>query len=81
MLRVANDNLKIVQWNCKSIKAAGRTEELKVLICKDKPHVACISETWLNQDSNPIIITGYKVLRKDRTDRGEGAYFFLLEKI
>ena len=48
MAEVVYKSLKIIQWNCKSVNAPGRTQELKVLIYKEKPHIACISETWLN---------------------------------
>ena len=70
------ENLKIVQWNCKSIHAGSRLQELKIYMYSKKPHIACISETWLNTDSIPINLIGYKVIRKDRPN-GErwGGYY------
>ena len=77
MAEVVYESLKIIQWNCKSVNAPGRTQELKVLIYKEKPHIACISETWLNQ-SKSISAIGYKVIRKDRADAVGGGLLFLI---
>ena len=79
MAEVGYESLKIIQWNCKSVNAPGRTQELKVLIYKEKPHIACISETWLNQ-SKSISAIGYKVIRKDRADGAGGGLLFLIRE-
>ena len=73
------EKLKIIQWNCKSVNATGRLSELKVLVYSKKPHIACISETWLNVH-NSVNIKGYKILRKDRIRDHAGGLMFLVRE-
>ena len=71
--------LKILQWNCKSIKEnIDRRCELICLIYSQQPHIACISETWLTEDTNLPKINGYSTIRKDRTNRGGGGLLMLI---
>ena len=74
------EKLKIIQWNCKSVHAVGRLSELKVLVDTKKPHIACISETWLNENKNPVNIKGYKTFRKDRPRGHAGGLLFLIRE-
>ena len=74
------ENLKIIQWNCKSIHAIGRLSELRVLMDLKKTHIACISETWLNVNKKPVNIKGYKSFRKDRPRGNAGGLMFLIRE-
>ena len=74
------EKLNIIQWNCKSIHAPGRLSELRVLMDSKKPHIACISETWLTVNKNPVNIKGYKTFRKDRPRGHAGGLLFLIRE-
>ena len=74
------EKLHIIQWNCKSIHAPGRLSELRVLMDSKKPHIACISETWLTVNKNPVNIKGYKTFRKDRPRGHAGGLLFLIRE-
>ena len=74
------ENLKIIQWNCKSVHAKGRFSELIVLLYDQMPHIACISETWLHVNSKTVNIKGYKILRKDRVVNNAGGLMFLIRE-
>ena len=76
------ETLNIIQWNCKSVHAVGRLSELRVLIASKKPHIACISETWLNEHKKTVNIKGYKTFRKDRPRQhaGYGGLMFLIRE-
>ena len=74
------ENLKIIQWNCKSVHAKGRYSELRVLMYNQRPHIACISETWLHVNSKPVNIKGYKTFRKDRIVNNSGGLMFLIRE-
>ena len=77
-----HDTLNIIQWNCKSVHAVGRLSELRVLIASKKPHIACISETWLTVHKKTVNIKGYKTFRKDRPRQhaGHGGLMFLIRE-
>lgn len=61
----SNNALKIIQWNCRSIK--DKRTELQIIIDEENPHVIALNETWLNDDE-AYNIHGYKSVRKDRDD-------------
>ena len=71
--------LNVVQWNCRSIKQNPvRREELKMLILKYKPHILCISETWLTKEIKTPEFQGYKnIFRKDRVNKEGGGLLIL----
>ena len=60
--------VNIFQWNCRSIKEnTARRAELKILAYVHKPHLLCISETWLAQGNpTPDLIKYPKLFGKDR---------------
>ena len=77
---VRHNDLKIVQWNCRSIGTPGRAVELDKSLDERKPHIACISETWLKETSKLMDFKGYKIRRKDRPGgRDGGGLFFLIK--
>ena len=45
-----------------------------------KPHIVALQETWLHNNSKAINILGYKLIRKDRTDRGGGGLLFAVRE-
>ncbi len=55
--------LKILQWNCHSI--SNKLSNFKLHIYTSKPHVVCLSETWLSQHYEPNFIN-YNVIYKHR---------------
>ena len=77
---MAEQGLNIVQWNCRSIKQnIPRITELKHLIETQKPHVACLNETWLEKGIDTPKIQGYtRIFRKDRAGREGGGILTLI---
>ena len=75
-MEVNDKILKIMQWNCRSIGTPGRAIELDKSLGEKKPHIACISETWLKVNSKLMKFRGYKILRKDRPGGGGGGAFY-----
>ena len=45
-----------------------------------KPHLVCLQETWLHNDSKKMKILGYNIIRKDRTERGGGGLLFAIRE-
>lgn len=65
-----NHNLNVICFNCKSLYS--RLSELKIYIYSKKPHVVCLSETWLFGDVTPNFIN-YRSFWKNRSEgRGGG---------
>ena len=67
------ESLNIFQWNCRSIREnMARRAQLLLLAYTHKPHILCVSETWLLQDMPTPDVRGYKeVARKDRPNRDD----------
>ena len=65
-------NLKIIQANVRSLYAPGRLTETKIMAYSKKPHLICISESWLKNHSKPTEFLGYHEIRKDRRAGMEG---------
>ena len=55
--------LKIVQWNCHSL--SNKLSNFKLNIYTSKPHVVCLSETWLSPNYEPNVIN-YNAIYKHR---------------
>lgn len=60
-----NSSIKILQWNSQSLKP--KLDSFESLLLQEKIHLALISESWLNPDSN-ISIRNYQIFRRDRDD-------------
>lgn len=58
-------NLKIVQWNIRSINS--NRENLNNLICREKPHIILLNETWLKPNQN-FCLKSFHIVRQDRDD-------------
>ena len=79
-MAVNHKDLEIFQWNCRSIGTPGRAVELDKSLDEVKPHIACISETWLKENSKLMDFKGYIVNRKDRPGGREGGGILFLIK-
>jgi hypothetical protein len=55
--------LKILQWNCHSL--SNKLSNLKLHIYSSRPHVVCLSKTWLSQSYEPNFIN-YSTIYKHR---------------
>ena len=55
--------MRILQWNCHSL--SNKLSNLKLHIYSSKPHVICLSETWLSQNFEPSFIN-YSAIYKHR---------------
>ena len=71
-------SLLLLLWNARSLFA--NFDEFKKILDDNKPHLSCITETWL-KSNDTINLNGYEVLRKDRTfGRTAGGVAFIINK-
>ena len=75
---MGDKNLNIIQANVRSIYAPGRYAETKIMAYSKKPHLICISESWLKNNSKPTDLIGYHEIRKDRQGRDGGGLIILV---
>ena len=68
-------SLFLLQWNARSLTS--KLGEFKKILDYNKPHIACITETWL-RNKDIININGYEILRYDSEfgRSGGGAQWF-----
>lgn len=57
--------INILQWNAQSLRP--KATEFEALLSQEKVHIAIISETWFEPESN-FRISGYNTFRDDRDD-------------
>ena len=57
------NSILLLLWNARSI--TGKKEEIQKILDDNKPHVTCITETWLKH-RDTIHLNGYEIIRKDR---------------
>ena len=62
------NEMLIINMNCRS--SINKSEELQYIFNEVKPDIACHTETWFDDSvpSQAYIPTGYKVIRKDRSE-------------
>ena len=77
---INHKDLEIFQWNCRSIGTPGRAVELDKSLDEVKPHIACIRETWLKENSKLLDFNGYILNRKDRPGGREGGWNIIFNK-
>ena len=67
---MSDSYLKILQWNCHSLYP--KLSHFKTYIYETKPHIVCLTETWLKNDRIPNFINYSKYLlnRSDQTGGG-----------
>ena len=71
------NSLFLLQWNARSI--IYNLDEFKKMLDDNKPHIACITETWLKYNDT-ININGYDILRNDRDfGRKAGGVAFIVK--
>ena len=64
------NSLKIAAFNCRSIYS--KLSEIKLYLEQEKPHVLCLTETWIGQDKTPKF-KNYVACWRNRVDaRGGG---------
>ena len=68
-------NLSILSWNSRSLYS--NLAEFKIYLYVNKPHLACICETWLKESREPCFV-GYSPYFKHRTDRLGGGLLILV---
>jgi len=68
--------VKIEQWNCHSLR--NKLSNFKLHLYSTKPHVACLSETWLTQNTEPHFINYSAVFRHREGGRGGGGLAVLI---
>ena len=72
------NSLLLLLWNARSITA--KLDEFKKILDDNKPHISCITETWL-KNKDTIKLNGYDVIRKDRDfGRTAGGVAFIINK-
>ena len=70
-------SLLLLQWNARSLSS--KLDEFKKILDDNKPHIACITETWL-KNKDIININGYEILRQDREfGRTAGGVAFIIK--
>ena len=47
-------NLEVLSWNCRSL--CSNLGSFKLYLYNDRPHVACLVETWLKPEIEPVFI-------------------------
>ena len=70
--------LNILQWNAQSIRP--KLASFQELLCQEKVHIAVLSETWLDAESN-FKVKCYDVYRSDRDDSYGGVAILLHKSI
>ena len=70
--------LVLLVWNCYSINS--NLIEFKNYIYNNKPHIICLTETWLKL-IDKFKIPGYKIYRKDRFGNGGGVSILICDSI
>jgi len=68
--------IKIQQWNCHSLR--NKLSNFKLHLYSTKPHVACLSETWLNQNTEPHFINYSTVFKHRDCGLGGGGLAILI---
>ena len=66
---------KLIMWNCHSLTT--KLSRFKILLYTCKPHIACLTETWLNTKNQPNFIN-YRASWNHRTGRQGGGTAILI---
>ena len=70
-----NDPLRILSWNCHSLYT--KLSNFKIYLYSEKPHIACLSETWLKSSRLPNFVN-YSSSFKCRETRAGGGLAILI---
>lgn len=73
-----NNNLSIMLWNARSILS--NLGEFQKRLDEDKPHIVCLTETWLKPDKN-ISFKKFNIFRLDRINQGGGIAILVRKEI
>ena len=72
---MVNDNFNIIQFNCRSLYT--KLVEFKVYLYSRKPHMVCLSETWIVQGKLPNFFN-YSAIWNNRVNNRGGGVGILL---
>ena len=75
---MANNALKIVQWNANGIN--DKIIEFYSFMIHENIKIACLCETFLKDDVHPHTHPEYKIERFDRRDRPKGGVAIIINK-
>lgn len=71
-------NLKIVQWNSRSLSP--KISELETYLVREKIHICICTETWLSSEKR-VSVPGFYCFREDREDEHGGVAIFVHNSI
>jgi len=71
--------LKILQWNCNGFLPKLNEFKQHIAVSENSYDVICLQETFLKPDKN-FTITGYNIVRKDRTNANKGGLITLIKE-
>ena len=71
------DLLKVYLWNCRSLCSQGKLSLFKIILYSEKPHIVCLTETWLQNHKIPRFID-YTTFYKNRSNRSGGGVAILV---
>ena len=69
------DPLRVLSWNCHSLYS--KLSHFKIYLYSNRPHIVCLSETWLKDSRLPSFIN-YSPFFKCRSDRAGGGLAILV---
>jgi len=69
------EQLRILTWNCRSLYT--KLSHFKIRLYASKPHVVCLTETWLKQNREPSFIN-YTAYYQHRNHRPGGGLAILV---
>ena len=70
-------NLRMIQWNSRSLYP--KLTRSKNYLYETKPHICCISETWLKKEKEPLFIN-YSAYYSHRSNKEGGGLAILTRK-
>ena len=65
-----SEKLTLVQWNCHSLY--NKLSHFKIFLYSRKPHIVCLSETWMNDQYEPNFINYNKYICNRTNSQGGG---------
>ena len=74
-----DSTLKIFSWNCRSLY--NKLSQFKFHIYKNKPHIICLTETWLTDAREPQLINYSPYYKHRQTTTGGGLAIFVRNDI
>ena len=76
---MTNSSLKIFSWNCRSI--CNKLSQFKYHIYINKPHIICLTETWIRPPREPQLINYSPFFHHRLSSTGGGLAFYIRNDI